>query len=133
MWEFALLLVARAAPAPAPLPHLLLFVVDDLGWGDVGWHRANKTREVQTPTMDGLVAEGIDLRRHYVFSSCSPARSSLLSGRLPVHVNALLQEPTISNPNDTMSGWQGIPRNMTSIAAVLKRAGYSTHQGDPMN
>ena len=61
-----------------------------------------------------------------MFSSCSPARSSVLSGRLPPHVNGLLQEPTISNANDTESGWQGIPRSMTGIAAMLKQANYST-------
>jgi arylsulfatase A-like enzyme len=44
-----------------------------------------------------------------------------------VHVNALLQEPTISNPDDAMSGWQGIPRNMTGLPAMLKKGGYKTY------
>ena len=77
--------------------------------------------------LDSLVAAGIALDRHYVFSSCSPARSSVISGRLPPHVNGLLQDPTISNINDTESGWQGIPRSMTGIAEMLKQAQYVPH------
>ena len=113
--------------AARPKPHLLLLLIDDLGWANVGFHRAQQTREVQTPVIDGLVKDGIELTRHYVYSSCSPARSALISGRLPVHVNALLQDPTIHNPADTESGWQGIPRSMTGIASVLKKAGYKAH------
>jgi arylsulfatase A-like enzyme len=77
--------------------------------------------------MDGLVAEGIELQRHYVFSCCSPSRASVLSGRLPPHVETWLTDPSISNPADTESGWAGIPRSMTGIAAMLKQANYSSH------
>lgn len=31
------------------------------------------------------------------------------------------------NPKDLVSGFQGIPRNMTGIAQKLKNAGYATH------
>ena len=37
--------------------------------------------------MDAMAREGILLDRHYVFKFCSPTRSSILSGRLPIHVN----------------------------------------------
>ena len=50
-----------AAKAP---PHILLLVVDDLGWANVGFHRQEQTREVQTPEMDALVQAGLDLNRH---------------------------------------------------------------------
>lgn len=50
---------------------------------------------------------------------CTPSRSSFLSGRLPVHVETALPNP--EDPN------QGVPRNMTSIAAKLKAQGYATH------
>ena len=99
----------------------------DLGFGNVGWNRQVKTPEVHTPTMDQLVADGIQLDRFYVFSCCSPSRASVLSGRLPPHVETWLTDPQISNPNDTESGWAGISRSMTGIGRVLKQAGYSTH------
>lgn len=107
-----LLAAAAATTKTAGKPHIVLFVVDDLGWGDVGFHREVPTREVVTPAMDKLVSVGIELDRHYLASSCSPSRAALMSGRFPPHVNGLLQEPWVSNPDDVVSGWQGIPRNM---------------------
>ena len=77
--------------------------------------------------MDGLVADGIELQRHYVFSCCSPSRASVLSGRLPPHVQTWLADPSISNPADTESGWAGIPRSMTGIAKMLQQANYSSY------
>ena len=121
----AALLLLPASLATPP-PHLFMFIVDDLGWANVGWNRETPTPEVRTPTMDGLVAEGIELQRHYVFSCCSPSRASVLSGRLPPHVETWLTDPSISNPADTESGWAGIPRSMTGIAKMLKQANYST-------
>ena len=68
-------------------PHILFVLVDDLGWADVGFHREQSNPEVVTPNLDGLAASGIQLRRHYVHSVCTPTRTSVQSGRLPVHVN----------------------------------------------
>jgi len=96
----------------------------------VGWHRAQAglapTPEVSTPNLDALVADGIDLQRHYGFKSCSPSRCSFQSGRLPVHVLEANTVPESFNPNDTVSGYAGIPRNMTTIATFMKRGGYKT-------
>ena len=76
-----------------------------------------------------MVAAGIDLQRHYGFKSCSPSRCSFQSGRLPVHVLDANTVPESFNPNDTVSGYAGIPRNMTTIATFLKRGGYKTASG----
>ena len=57
---------------------------------------------------------------------CSPTRSALQSGRNPYHVNPLNAEPEIHNPDDPVSGFAAIPRNITGIAAKLKSAGYKT-------
>ena len=38
---------------------------DDYGWSDAGWH--NPTGDLRTPTMNALVADGIEFDRHYVF------------------------------------------------------------------
>ena len=115
-----------ALPEPAPLRSLTA-VPRSLGWGNVGWNRETPTPEVHTPTMDGLVASGIELQRHYVFSCCSPSRASVLSGRLPPHVETWLTDPDISNPADPESGWAGIPRSMTGVAKMLKKANFSSH------
>jgi arylsulfatase I/J len=104
------------------LPHIVFVLVDDFGWAEVGYHRDNDTeakKEVLTPTIDNLVAEGVELNRHYVHMMCTPTRASLQSGRLPIHVLTSLADPCDENG--------AIPRNMTGLAAQLKKAGYATH------
>ncbi|XP_065839147.1 arylsulfatase B-like isoform X2 [Oscarella lobularis] len=105
-----------------------MVLVDDWGWSNVGYHRAVATKEVQTPNFDKLCAEGIELDHHYVHNVCSPTRSSLLSGRLPIHVNVNNGDATMHNAKDPIGGFQGIPRNMTVIAEKMKQGGYATHQ-----
>ena len=46
-------------------------------------------------------------------------RTSIQSGRLPVHVTVSLSNPDVPTT--------GVPRNMTGMAEVLTRAGYATH------
>ena len=107
-------------------PHILFLMVDDWGWANVGYHRDTPTREVQTPNFDSLVKNGLELNQHYSYNVCSPSRSSLMSGRLPIHVNDR-NAHGIYNPDDPISGFAGIPRNMTGIAEKLNEAGYISH------
>jgi len=83
---------------------------------------------VVTPNIDDLVKNGLELDQHYAFKFCSPSRCSLMSGRLPIHVNDVIYNPNIYNPEDKVSGFSGIPRDMTGMAEKLKTAGYATHQ-----
>ena len=123
------------APVADKKPHILMILFDDYGWADAGWHRdytapggehVPATPEVSTPNLNALVKQGIDLDRHYVYKYCSPSRSALQSGRNPYHVNPLNAEPEISNPDDPVSGFAAIPRNMTGIATKMAAAGYKT-------
>jgi len=61
-------------------------LLDDFGWANAGWHRnytapggmfVLPTPEVQTPHLDSLVADGIDLDWSYVYKYCSHSRSAL--------------------------------------------------------
>ena len=114
--------------AAAGKPHLVFMLVDDWGWANVGYHRNPPTKEVVTPNIDSLVKQGLELDQHYVFKVCSPSRSCLMSGRLPIHVNDQNISPDYYNPNDPVSGYSAIPRNMTGLATKLKEGGYATHQ-----
>lgn len=105
-----------------------MILADDFGWANAGWHRPAGWKEVQTPNMNDLVHTGIELNRTYAYKFCSPTRSTLQSGRLPVHCNRVNDAPTESNPADPVSGFAAIPRNMTGMATRMKQAGYSTHQ-----
>lgn len=114
-----LLLLPRILALPPAAPkYILTILVDDLGWGDVGFHRSVPSAEVVTPNIDALATSGVILERHYVSTTCTPSRSSFLSGRLPVHVQTTLDNPEAPN--------SGIPSNYTVIAGKLKEAGYYT-------
>ena len=109
-------------------PHIVFMMVDDWGWANVGYHRDPPTKEVDTPNFDSLKKEGLELDQHYVYQFCSPSRSCLMSGRLPIHVNDQNRQMSTYNPLDPVSGFAGIPRNMTGLATKMKEAGYAAHQ-----
>merc|ERR1719506_710533 len=94
-------------------PNILHILLDDFGWADAGWHRPAHYTDIQTPNMVSLVNEGVELDRHYAYMFCSPSRSAVQSGRNPIHVNTINGAPNIRNPADVVSGYAGIPRNMT--------------------
>jgi arylsulfatase A-like enzyme len=113
--------------AAAQQPHLLFVFFDDYGWNNVGYHSNQFSNESVTPTFDGLVSSGVELDRHHVFQYCSPSRSAFHTGRNPIHVNVLNSFLDQHNPADPVSGFQGIPRNMSTLPSKLKTAGYATH------
>ena len=123
--------VVTSSSLKSPLPHLVVVAVDDWGWTNLGAHSAtNSSDYVKTPRMDALVAEGVLLDRHYVFRFCSPSRSALNTGRNPIHINVLNSDLTLVNEADPVSGFAGLPRNVTALPAMLAKVGYSTvHAG----
>ena len=65
-------------------PNVVVILVDDLGWGDLGCYGAP---DLQTPHIDELVDSGMKFEDFYANSCvCSPSRASLLTGRYPGHV-----------------------------------------------
>ena len=65
---------------PASQPHILIILADDLGWNDVGYHGSR----IETPSIDRIAREGIELDRFYVQPTCSPTRAGLMTGKLPI-------------------------------------------------
>ena len=112
----ALLLVATLSAAPRP--NIIVFFVDDLGYGDIGcfWQDARAAAKTfDTPALDRMAAEGAKLTHHYISASvCAPSRASLLQGRHQGHCD-------IRNSQFD----KVLPDNHT-IASVLKAAGYRT-------
>ena len=103
------------AADPPRRPNVLLIVADDLGWGDVGWHGGFS----QTPTLDRLVREGVELDQHYVHPVCSPTRAALLTGRYPGRFGPHALAP---------STLRVLPPGTVTLASALKSLGYGTHQ-----
>jgi arylsulfatase A-like enzyme len=116
----ALLFAADAGAAypdpPAPSrPNIVLFLADDLGWGDVGWHGD----AIKTPQLDRLAAAGARLEQFYVQPVCSPTRAALMTGRYPMRHG--LQ-------TEVVRPWAqyGLPLEERTLAQALKEAGYET-------
>lgn len=136
MWLFlfsSFLLSCVQADNSPPRPHIVVLIADDYGWANFGPHTsadspaaAQRQREVHTPNLDAIVADGVLLEQHYAFKICAPSRSSFQSGRLPVHVLITNVSPLVTNSSDPVSGYAGIPRNMTGVATKLRAAGYRT-------
>eukprot|EP01084_Bolivina_argentea_P042851 78987_1 len=98
-------------------PHIIYILMDDFGYANVGFHNDR----MKTPNMDKLLKESLYLSNFYTFKFCSPTRSSLMSGRIPYHVNQL---------NDNVcSPHFGVPLNMTMISEKLvDQSNYIAHQ-----
>ena len=91
-------------------PNVILWLVDDQGWGNAGLHNEN----VLTPQMDRLAhEEGVVLMRHYTYPWCAPSRSALMTGIMP-HLGLQTDQ-------------QRIPQSVVMLPQVMKAAGYSTH------
>ena len=108
--------IARAADSPKPLrPHIVFFLIDDLGYADCGF---NGGTEIKTPHLDKLAASGAVLEAHYVQPVCSPTRAALMTGRYPTRTGVY----TIVRPQ---AKW-GLPLAERTLASALQEAGYTT-------
>lgn len=111
--------VALAA-AKQSRPNLVIFLVDDMGWADVGCYGS----EIPTPHIDALAKEGVRFTQFYNTARCSPTRASIMTGLYPHqagmgHLDNEVHEGT--------RGTQGRLRDdCVTMAEVLNDAGYFT-------
>jgi arylsulfatase A-like enzyme len=92
-------------------PNIVIFLADDLGYGDVGYHGS----AIQTPRIDELASNGLRLEQHYVWPVCTPTRAALLTGRYPSRFGC----------TDASSD-RILPFETVTLASALKAGGYRT-------
>lgn len=116
-----LLLLLLTAGTLAAQPNILIFIADDLGEGDLS---AYGHPTLKTPNIDRIAREGLRFDNAFLtISSCSPSRSSILTGRYPHSTGA----EDLHLP---------LPANQHTMARRLGGAGYHTmstgkwHLGD---
>ena len=114
---YALLFLISFCPElfAADKPNIVFLLIDDLGYADCGF---NGGKDIHTPCIDKLAAEGTVLESLYVQPVCSPTRSALMTGRYATHTGVY----TIVRPHAT---W-GLPLTERTLANALHDAGYAT-------
>ena len=106
-------------PASKSAPNLLLILADDLGFGDLSSFGA---KDVRTPNIDALVADGVRFDNFYANSPvCSPTRAALLTGLFPDRAGV----PGVIRTNPANS-WGYLSSKATLLPVRLKEAGYHT-------
>jgi arylsulfatase A len=102
-------------------PNLVFIYADDLGYGDLGCYGS---AAIRTPILDRMAREGMRLTSFYSASPvCTPSRAALMTGRYAARMGA--QRMHLSNVL-TSDDSEGLPKDETTIASVLKKRGYST-------
>jgi arylsulfatase A len=103
------------AQTSAP-PNVVIALCDDLGAGDLSCtgHPA-----IRTPNLDRLAGQGVRFSSFYAAAPvCSPSRAGLLTGRTPTRCGIY----DWINPGSPVH----LKRDETTLAAVLRKAGYAT-------
>jgi arylsulfatase A-like enzyme/glycerophosphoryl diester phosphodiesterase len=99
-------------------PNVILIMVDDLGYGDLGSYGQDKIR---TPHIDRLAENGIKFTNYYSGSPvCAPSRESLLTGIHTGHTNVRGNFLTDSKEDIPL------PAHKITIAEMVKEKGYAT-------
>jgi arylsulfatase len=100
--------------AAGPQPNIVYILVDNWGWGDISIQGST----VPTPRIDQLAGEGTRLTNFNVQNQCTPTRSALHTGRLPIRSGT--QKVAAPGEPDGLSPWE------YTIAELLSDSGYAT-------
>src|SRR4051812_21215785 len=124
----AIALCPAAAVAAERLPNVVLFLVDDLGWADLGCYGS---RFYETPHVDQFAKQGVRFTQAYAACHvCSPTRASILTGKYPARLHLTDWLPGRKNfPFQTLKNAvtrQQLPIAEVTIAEALKQHGYAT-------
>lgn len=108
---------ASFASAERP-PNIIYILVDDLGYGDLS---LTGQQHFETPNIDRLAAEGMQMTQHYSGAPvCAPSRCALLTGK---HTgNAVVR----GNAEVLPEGQEAMPADTYTLAHLLQEAGYAT-------
>lgn len=123
-----MIVMATSSRADAEHHNIVLFLIDDLGWMDLG---CQGSTYYKTPHIDELAAEGVRFTDAYAACAvCSPTRASILTGKYPARL--LLTDWLPSgrwDPNARLIEGRkirGLPVEEFTLAEALRDVGYQT-------
>jgi arylsulfatase A len=117
----------RAADGAASRMNVIVILVDDLGWTDLGCFGS---RYYQTPNVDRLAEEGMRFTQAYsACTVCSPTRASILTGQYParLHLTDWIEGHKRPYAKLRIPDWtMHLRTDVPNIAKALKSVGYAT-------
>ncbi len=124
----AALLMTTSANATERHPNVVFFLVDDLGWRDLGCYGSSFH---ETPNIDRFAKQGVRFTQAYATCHvCSPTRASIMTGRYPARLH--LTDWLPGRRDFSFQKLQNarihkhLPRAEITIAETLKKHGYRT-------
>ena len=106
----------RAQRASSPKPNIVMILMDDLGYGDIGSYGV---RDAKTPNIDRIAREGVKLTDFYAnASNCSPTRTGFITGRYQQRYG--IEWPLGAADGDSA---RGVLPSETSLPRLLKNSG----------
>lgn len=125
----ALLPILQVQGAERP-PNIVLILMDDMGWRDVGF-MGNSF--VETPHLDALAKRGVKFTQAYASApNCAPTRACLMSGQYtPRHGIYTVVDPrqppgSAWHPLLAAESQSELDTNIVTIAEALESGGYAT-------
>ena len=123
-------IAGAGSPAAARQPNVILYLMDDMGWRDVGFMGNDF---VETPAIDRLAREGLVFTQAYASApNCAPTRACLMSGQVPPRHGIY----TVVDPRHAPgSPWQrllaapsetDLATEIVTLPESLAAAGYAT-------
>ncbi|HWL50330.1 MAG: hypothetical protein K0T01_2834 [Acidimicrobiia bacterium] len=106
-------------------PNVVFMVGDNVGWGDLGCYGGL----APTPRLDALAEEGHRLNNYNIEAQCTPTRSAIMSGRLPIRTGNC-SVPLPGQGDYGLSPWEYTMGNLFSDAGYATAAFGKWHLGD---
>lgn len=117
---FGLMGITVAGAEVAARPNVVVVLVDDMGWSDIGCYGS----EIPTPHLDALARDGLRFTQFYNTARCSPTRASLLTGVYPHQAGMGYLEGLVVPGSTGTTG--RLADRVVTLAEVLGDAGYFT-------
>ena len=90
---FVLINPIQAAVESNTKPNIVLVLMDNFGYGEIGVYGGGVLRGAPTPNIDSIAAEGFQITNYNVEEECTPSRSALMTGRYGIRTRQRQEGP----------------------------------------